>query len=291
METRSTRVDHFVGRQTDKLHPDPLEASRGGKTMGRRIKQSGLTLVELIVAFTILLILSTMALPLARVKVQREKERRLRDSLSEMRKAIDRHKDMADQGKLGQLDEDTFGYPLSLDSMVEGVTVQAMGVGGNPFGQGGMQGRGGQRGGFGGGQGRSGSMFGGQQGGSFGGRQGSSFGGQQGGSFGGRSGGGLGSQSRGGFGSSTGGGFGSQSGGGLGSSRRGSDGLGSSEGEEQKIRFLRKIPLDPITNSTDWGVRSVQDEPESMSWGGQNVFDVYTTSMDMALDGTRYSEW
>ena len=251
--------------------------------MWRRGKQSGLTLVELIVAFTILLILSTMALPLARVKVQREKERRLRDALSEIRKAIDRHKDMADQGKLGQVDEDTFGYPLTLESMVEGVTVQATGVGGNPFGQGGMQGLGGQSGAFGGGRGRSGSAFGGQQGGSFGGRQGSSFGG--------RSGGGFGAQSRGGFGSSQGGGFGSQSGGGLGSSRRGSSGFGSSGEDEQKIRFLRRIPLDPITNSTNWGVRSVQDEPESMSWGGQNVFDVFTTSMDMALDGTRYSEW
>ncbi len=247
--------------------------------MRRRGKQSGLTLVELIVAFTILLILSTMALPLARVKVQREKERRLRAALSEIRKAIDRHKDMADQGKLGQVDEDTFGYPLTLESMVEGVTVQATGVGGNPFGQGGMQGLGRQSGAFGGGQGR----FGGQQGGAFGGRQGSSFGG--------RSGGGIGAQSRGGFGSSQGGGFGSQSGGGLGSSRRGSSGVGSSEEDEQKIRFLRRIPLDPITNSADWGMRSVQDEPESMSWGGQNVFDVFTTSMDMALDGTRYSEW
>ena len=175
--------------------------------MRRRGKQSGLTLVELIVAFTILLILSTMALPLARVKVQREKERRLRAALSEMRKAIDRHKDMADEGKLGQVDEDTFGYPLTLESMVEGVTVQATGVGGNPFGQGGMQRQGGA---FGGGRGRSGS---GQQGGSFGGRQGSSFGG--------RSGGGIGAQSRGAFGNSQGGGFGSQSGGGLGSSRRG----------------------------------------------------------------------
>ena len=259
--------------------------------MRRRGKQSGLTLVELIVAFTILLILSTMALPLARVKVQREKERRLRNGLAEIRKAIDRHKDMADEGKLGQVDEDTFGYPLTLESMVEGVTVQAMGVGGNPFGQGGMQGLGGQRGGFGGRQGRSGSSFGGQRGSSFGGQRGSSFGGRQGSSFGGRSGGGFGSQSRGGFGSSMGGGFGSQSGSGLGSSRRGSSGLGSSGGDEQKIRFLRRIPLDPITNTTAWGVRSVQDDPGSMSWGGQNVFDVFTTSMDMALDGTRYSEW
>ena len=162
--------------------------------------------MELIVAFTILLILSTMALPLARVKVQREKERRLRQALTEIRAAVDRYKDMADEGKFGPLDEDTFGYPLTLESMVEGVTIQATGVGGNPFGQGGMQGLGGQGGrqGFGG----RGGAFGGSQGrsgGGFGGRQGGVFGGQQGGAFGGRSGGGVGSQSRGGFGGSRGG--------------------------------------------------------------------------------------
>ena len=262
---------------------DLSRASRGAKTMPRRGKQAGLTLVELIVAFTILLILSTMALPLARVKVQREKERRLRRALTEIRTAIDRYKDMADEGKFGPLDEDTFGYPLTLESMVEGVTMQATGVGGNPFGQGEMQGLGGQGGAFGGGQGRSGGAFGGQQGrsgGAFGGQQGRSFGSQQGSSFGGRSGGGIGSQSRGGFGGSMGGGFGSQS-----------SGMGSDEEGEQKIRFLRRIPLDPVTNSTSWGLRSVQDDPESMSWGGQNVFDVHTTSTDVALDGTRYSEW
>jgi general secretion pathway protein G len=54
---------------------------------------------------------------------------------------------------------------------------------------------------------------------------------------------------------------------------------------------LRKIPTDPITGTTDWGLRSVQDDPDSMSWGGQNVFDVYTRSMDRSLDGTSYSEW
>jgi len=57
------------------------------------------------------------------------------------------------------------------------------------------------------------------------------------------------------------------------------------------MRFLRRIPSDPMTKSADWGVRSVQDPPDSMSWGGQNVFDVYSRSMDTSLDGTRYSEW
>jgi general secretion pathway protein G len=60
---------------------------------------------------------------------------------------------------------------------------------------------------------------------------------------------------------------------------------------DKKIRFLRRIPKDPMTNSYDWGLRSVQDDPDSTSWGGQNVFDVYTKSTERAADGTPYSEW
>jgi general secretion pathway protein G len=60
---------------------------------------------------------------------------------------------------------------------------------------------------------------------------------------------------------------------------------------DKKLRLLRRIPKDPMTNSTDWGQRSVQDEPKSMSWGGQNVFDVYTKSSGTGLDGTKYQEW
>ncbi len=59
----------------------------------------------------------------------------------------------------------------------------------------------------------------------------------------------------------------------------------------KKIRFLRHIPVDPMTNSTDWGLRSMQDDPTSTSWGGQNVFDVFTKSQDTALDGTKYQDW
>jgi general secretion pathway protein G len=59
----------------------------------------------------------------------------------------------------------------------------------------------------------------------------------------------------------------------------------------KNIKFLRKIPIDPMTNSTDWGMRSHQDEPEAGSWGGQNVFDVYTKSDGIAFDGTRYKDW
>jgi len=56
-------------------------------------------------------------------------------------------------------------------------------------------------------------------------------------------------------------------------------------------KFLRRIPVDPMTGSTDWGLRSMQDEPDSRSWGGQNVFDVYSKSERTALDGTKYADW
>lgn len=151
----------------------------------RRHGQRGLTLVELIVAFTILSLLTAMAVPLARYRVQREKERQLRSALTEMRTAIDRYKDMADQGLLGRIEQQTYGYPESLEKMVEGVELP----------------------------------------------------------------------------------------------------------DKTKVRFLRRIPMDPFTRSRDWGVRSMQDDPSSLSWGGENVFDVYTKSYDRAPDGTAYSEW
>jgi general secretion pathway protein G len=59
----------------------------------------------------------------------------------------------------------------------------------------------------------------------------------------------------------------------------------------RKKKFLRRIPLDPLTNSTDWGKRSYQDQPDSKVWGGQNVFDVYTKAEGTALDGTKYKDW
>ena len=60
---------------------------------------------------------------------------------------------------------------------------------------------------------------------------------------------------------------------------------------DRKMKFLRRVPVDPMTNSTDWGLRAYQDDPESNSWGGSNVFDVYTKSGGTALDGTNYHEW
>ena len=59
----------------------------------------------------------------------------------------------------------------------------------------------------------------------------------------------------------------------------------------RKIRFLRRIPFDPMTQSTEWGLRSYQDDPDATSWGGDNVYDIFTTSDAIALDGTKYNEW
>ena len=59
----------------------------------------------------------------------------------------------------------------------------------------------------------------------------------------------------------------------------------------RKLKYLRRIPIDPMTNSMEWGMRSYQDRPDSTSWGGQNVFDVFTTNSDTALDGTKYNDW
>jgi general secretion pathway protein G len=60
---------------------------------------------------------------------------------------------------------------------------------------------------------------------------------------------------------------------------------------DKKIRFLRKIPVDPTTGRDEWGLRAVQDDPDSMQWGGKNVFDVYSKSTGTAMDGTKYSDW
>jgi general secretion pathway protein G len=69
------------------------------------------------------------------------------------------------------------------------------------------------------------------------------------------------------------------------------DGVQLTGAKETHIRFLRELPKDPMTGDANWGLRSVQDDPDSMSWGGQDVFDVYSLSTNTALDGTKYSDW
>ena len=153
----------------------------------RRKNQRGLTLVELIVAFTIMLILTTMAVPMDRSKVRAMSERELRNVLREMRSAIDKYNDYADLGYLGPQKLGTNNWPETLEILVEGVKLP------------------------------------------------------------------------------------------------GPDG--------KKLRFLRRVPVDPFTGKAEWGLRSDQDDPKSLSWGGQCVFDVYSKTQDKAPDGTPYSEW
>jgi general secretion pathway protein G len=145
--------------------------------------ERGLTLVELIVTVAILTILASAAVPVARFKVKRDRERELRRDLWEMRDAIDHYKDAADRGAF-QTKVDSQNYPPDLDTLVNGVDVQG-----------------------------------------------------------------------------------------------------------KKVKFLRRIPVDPMSGKTEWGMRSMQDDPTSDSFGGQSVFDVYSKSQGTALDGTKYSDW
>jgi general secretion pathway protein G len=165
-------------RQTDRLNQDLVSRRLPAR------RQRGVTLLEMIVVITILLIMMGAAVPVLKVSVRRQREVELRRDLWEMRAAIDRYKDAADknafQQKLG-----SEGYPPDMDTLVNGVEI----AGG------------------------------------------------------------------------------------------------------KKLRFLRRIPIDPMTGNTDWGLRSMQDDPQSDSWGGQNVFDVYTKSTGVGLDGTKYKDW
>jgi general secretion pathway protein G len=145
--------------------------------------ERGLTLVELVVTVTILAVLASAAVPVARFQVKRQNERMLHYDLWMMRDAIDKYKDAADKNAF-QVKVDSQGYPPDLQTLVDGVEVQT-----------------------------------------------------------------------------------------------------------KKVKFLRHIPLDPMTGKDDWGLRSMQDDPKSDSYGGQSVFDVYSKSTGTALDGTKYSDW
>ena len=212
-------------------------------------RQSGMTLLELIIACAILLVLASAAMPVARYTVKRQKEAELHRELREMRDAIDRYKDAADRNLI-RVEVGSEGYPPDLDTLVKGVDLtsqQGAGIAGatNP----------GQpivpSSGF-------GSTFGTN-----------SFGSS--GSFGGNSAGGSS--------------FGQTSGQGQNN--------GSSQGQDliRHVRFLRRVPVDPMTGKAEWGMRSVQDDPDSTSWGGKNVFDVFSLSQGTALDSTKYSDW
>jgi general secretion pathway protein G len=160
--------------------------NRTKRKITRRKSETGMTLLELIIACSILIILASAALPVARYSIVRSKETELRRDLREMKDAIDRYKDAADKNQI-RVEVGSEGYPPDLETLVKGVQLGA--------------------------------------------------------------------------------------------------------GADKKIRFLRKIPVDPITGQADWGLRAVQDDADSTSWGGKNVFDVYSKSQATALDGTKYSDW
>jgi general secretion pathway protein G len=185
----------------------------------KRNSHVGMTLIELVIATGILLVLSSAALPMARMSVKRQKEAELRRDLREMRNAIDRYKDAADKNLI-RIEVGSQGYPPDLDTLVSGVTVS---IGGTQVGV-------------------SASAVAGLSGTAAVGA--------------------LPSQS-------------SQ----------------SAFETPNKVRFLRKISVDPITGKAEWGLRAVQDDPDSHSWGGHNVFDVYSLSTDTAVDGTNYADW
>lgn len=152
--------------------------------------ETGFTFVELVVSAAILAILASGAIPLARVSMKRAKEAELRRSLREMRTAIDKFKDAADQGLISPLDLQAGGdnYPKSLQQLVDGVTL-------------------------------------------------------------------------------------------------------NNDATGKKLRFLRRIPIDPMTAQADWRLRASQDDPKSTVWGGSNVYDVMCKSDGTALDGTKYKDW
>ncbi len=174
--------------------PTPLLHKEGEPRLKNLFNQNGVTFVELLVVLSILVILSALALPVAKHSVRRHKEIELRQDLRMIRNAIDAYHEAAVPSIPGatpkiQVKFGTDGWPPDLEALVEGETI-----------------------------------------------------------------------------------------------------IGDVTGK--KIRFLRRIPLDPITNSYDWGLRASQDEPDSKNWGGENVWDVYCKSEAMSLDGvTKYSEW
>jgi general secretion pathway protein G len=159
-----------------------------GQRAESRGQKNGYTFVEIAIVAAIIAILASAVLPLAKVTFQRNREIELRRSLREIRTAIDKYKDAADQSLIADPPLTAEGYPPTLDTLVDGV-------------------------------------------------------------------------------------------------------LAANDSTGKKLRYLRRIPIDPLSKSSEWGLRSTRDDPKARSWGGQNVFDVYTKYEGTALDGTKYNEW
>jgi general secretion pathway protein G len=146
----------------------------------------GFTLLEMAITATILVVLASAVIPMAKNGVQRQKELELRRALREMRTAIDAYKQAVDQQKIKLPPPESNGYPESLEVLVEGTPAM---------------------------------------------------------------------------------------------------------GKTTKVYFLRRIPVDPFTGKSEWGLRAVTDEPETTSWGGSSVFDVYTKYQGVGMNGVPYRKW
>jgi general secretion pathway protein G len=149
--------------------------------------QRGFTLLEMLVTATVLVILASAVIPMAKNGIRRQNELELRRDLREMRLAIDDYKAKIDQQKIAPGPPENFGYPESLETLVEGVQMKDKATG--------------------------------------------------------------------------------------------------------KVRFLRRIPVDPFTNKAEWGKRSITDDPTSTGWGGGNVYDVYSLAPGSGSNGIPYREW
>lgn len=220
-----------------------------------------MTLLELIMACAILMILASSALPVARYTVKRQKETELKRDLREMRDAIDAYKDAADRNLI-RVEVGTEGYPPDLDTLVKGVDLSGP-AGGSGVPQ----------------LGTSAAAVAGQSG--FGAGTTSGFGPS---GAGAGIAGGLGQSAVGNAIANLLGGQSGQSAAAVGNALSNNNGI-------RHVRFLRRVPVDPMTGQAMWGMRSVQDDPDSSSWGGKDVFDVFTMSSGTALDGTKYSDW
>ncbi len=229
-----------------------------------RSKIAGVTLLELILTCGILLILSAAAIPMFQMTIQHRKESELRYDLREMRDAIDRYKDDADKNLI-QTEVGSQNYPPDLQTLVDGVTVSSAGGGAGGISASALAGASGT--------GQFGSAGTPQLGAGAPGGAAPQFGAGAPGAPGANT----------GAPGATTGGIPS-----LGSAGAAGQGMSDTPG---KVRYLRKIPVDPMTGKPDWGLRAVQDDPDSTSWGGSNVFDVYSQSQATAIDGTKYSDW
>ena len=192
--------------------------------------QTGMTLLELILACAILMVLASSAVPVARFTVRRQKEMELHRDLREMRDAIDRYKDASDRNLI-RVAAGTEGYPPDLETLVTGVDITAPAAGApsalTPAA---------------------------------------------------------------GLAPSAGAAAGPTAGTAMPFAPFGqSNGVGTDA--IRHVRFLRRIPVDPMTGHAEWGLRAVQDDTDSRSWGGHDVFDVFSQSTGTALDNTKYSNW